>query len=139
MGTSKFIVDDGLHEVVLENNKGEVFCNFFFHPADMGLIERYEHLVDFLNTASIDDEDGDTPQAITKLETEVKEEFDKLLNRKVSGEVFKVYSPCTLFANGDMFVEVLIKHIGEVIEKESGQRLKKKVAKIKKATEKNRV
>jgi len=136
MGTSQFVIDDGLQDVVFKNNKGEVFSSFSFNPSDTGLLTRYDELVEFLDSVTI--EDGEVDKQIIQLEKTIKEMIDKLFNRKISEDVFKMYAPCTIFANGDMFIEVLIRHIGEVIEGETDKRLKKKVAKIKKATAKNR-
>lgn len=138
MSTSQFIIDDGLHNVVLKNNKGEVFSEFSFNPSDTGLLSRYDSFIEFLESLEIK-EDGDTASQILEFENSIKEKIDELFNRNVSESIFKTYSPCTIFANGDMFIEVVIKHMGDVIEKETDNRLKKKVAKIKKATEKNRV
>lgn len=138
MSTSQFIIDDGLHNVVFKNNKGEVFSEFSFNPSDTGLLSRYDSFIEFLESLEIK-EDGDTASQILEFENSIKEKIDELFNRNVSESIFKTYSPCTIFANGDMFIEVVIKHMGDVIEKETDNRLKKKVAKIKKATEKNRV
>lgn len=138
MNTSQFIIDDGLHNVVFKNNKGEVFSEFSFNPSDTGLLSRYDSFIEFLESLEIK-EDGDTASQILEFENSIKEKIDELFNRNVSESIFKTYSPCTIFANGDMFIEVVIKHMGDVIEKETDNRLKKKVAKIKKATEKNRV
>ena len=138
MSTSQFIIDDGLHNVVFKNNKGEVFSEFSFNPSDTGLLSRYDSFIEFLESLEIK-EDGDTASQILEFENSIKEKIDELFNRNVSENIFKTYSPCTIFANGDMFIEVVIKHMGDVIEKETDNRLKKKVAKIKKATEKNRV
>lgn len=138
MSTSQFIIDDGLHDVVLKNKNGEVFSEFSFNPSDTGLLSRYDSFIEFLESLEIK-EDGDTASQILEFENSIKEKIDELFNRNVSESIFKTYSPCTIFANGDMFIEVVIKHMGDVIEKETDNRLKKKVAKIKKATEKNRV
>lgn len=138
MSTSQFIIDDGLHNIVLKNKNGEVFSEFSFNPSDTGLLSRYDSFIEFLESLEIK-EDGDTASQILEFENSIKEKIDELFNRNVSESIFKTYSPCTIFANGDMFIEVVIKHMGDVIEKETDNRLKKKVAKIKKATEKNRV
>ena len=138
MSTSQFIIDDGLHNVVLKNKNGEVFSEFSFNPSDTGLLSRYDSFIEFLESLEIK-EDGDTASQILEFEKSIKEKIDELFNRNVSESIFKTYSPCTIFANGDMFIEVVIKHMGDVIKKETDNRLKKKVAKIKKATEKNRV
>lgn len=136
MGTTSFVIDDGLQDVVFKNNKGEIFSEFSFNPSDTGLLSRYDGIIDFLESYTMPE--NASSEEIINLENVIKEKIDELFNRKVSDDIFRTYTPCTLFANGDMFVEVVIKHMGDVIEKETDTRLKKKVAKIKKATEKNR-
>lgn len=136
--SSTFVIDDGLHEVIFKNNKGEVFCEFSFNPADTGILNRYDKFVEWLESQDIKDED-DFTERIKVLDADIKEKVNEMIGREVSDGIFKVYTPCTFFANGDMFVEVLLQHIGDVIEKETNARVKKKVAKIKKATAKNRV
>lgn len=138
MNTSQFIIDDGLHNVVFKNNNGEVFSEFSFNPSDTGLLSRYDSFIEFLEKLEIKD-DEDTASQILAFEKSIKEKIDELFNRNVSESIFKIYSPCTIFQNGDMFIEVVINRMGDVIEKETDNRLKKKVAKIKKATAKNRV
>lgn len=136
MGTTSFVIDDGLHDVIFKNNKGEAFAEFSFNPSDTGLLARYDAFIEFLDSCNIEGED--VTKQITELEETLKTKFDEFINRPISEAVFKTYAPCTVFANGDMYIEVLVKHIGDIIEKETDNRLKKKVAKIKKATEKNR-
>lgn len=138
MGKSQFIIDDGLHEVVFKNNAGEEFCKFSFNPSDSGLVPRIESFIDFIENSTLDEE-GDTIQQIIELDEKIKQQFDIALNREVSKDAFAVYNPCTVFANGKMFIEYIVEKLGDVIESETDKRLKKKYAKIKKATEKNRV
>ncbi len=137
MGTSSFVIDDGLHEIVFKNNKDEVFAKFAINPADTGMLSRYDYFIEYLDSVNVPNDVQ--PEDIVRLESDIKQKLDELFNREVSKDIFKVYSPCTMFANGDMYIEVVIKHISDVIESETDVRLKKKIAKIKKATEKNRV
>lgn len=137
MGTSSFVIDDGLHEIVFKNNKDEVFAKFAINPADTGMLSRYDSFIEYLDSVNVPNDVQ--PEDIVRLESDIKQKLDELFNREVSKDIFKVYSPCTMFANGDMYIEVVVRHISDVIESETDVRLKKKIAKIKKATEKNRV
>lgn len=136
MGASSFVIDDGLYEVTFKNNNEEVFAKFSFNPSDTGLLSRYDSFIDFLDNYSMP-EDADINEIIN-LEETIKKKIDELFNREISKDIFAVYNPCTIFANGDMYIEVVIKHMSEIIEQETDTRLKKKVAKIRKATAKNR-
>ena len=137
MGTSSFVIDDGLHEIVFKNNKGEVFAKFAINPADTGMLSRYDSFIEYLDSVNVPNDVQ--PEDIVRLESDIKQKLVELFNREVCKDIFKVYSPCTMFANGDMYIEVVVRHISDVIESETDVRLKKKIAKIKKATEKNRV
>lgn len=129
----KFIIDDGSKEYCFENNFGEVFAKFRFNPVDTGILSRYKEVVEYLE--GIELEDGFTEEKIIEIDKGISEKFAYLLNTE--SDIFAKYTPCTLFANGDYYVEKALTIIGDIIEDETGQRLKKKVAKMKKLAAKN--
>ena len=131
------IIDDGLKEFTFSNNKGEVFAEFAFNPADTGLLERYGKVVDAFNAIELKgDSEADVEEYIKTLSDTFKEQFDYLLNRAVSEGLFRTYSPITIFANGDFYAEVILDQIGKIIEKEINVRIDKKAKKIEKYTKK---
>lgn len=137
METQNFVIDDGLKTYTFSNLKKEVFAELTFNPTDTSILDRYDKTVDMFNSVSLK---GDSDEAIEEyiqtLSQTFKEQFNFLLNRDVSSELFRVYSPITVFANGDFFAEVVLKKVGQVIEKELNVRLAKKAKKIEKYTKK---
>ena len=135
--TQNIVIDDGLKRFTFSNNDGEVFAEFSFNPADTSIIERYEDVVEAFNKIEIKGENGDEmKESILAISDTFKEQFNYLLNRDVSEGLFKVYSPITIFANGDFFAEVILTQVAKIIEKEYDVRLQKKAKKIEKYTKK---
>lgn len=132
--TTNFVIDDGLKTFTFSNLKNEVFAEFAFNPTDTSIIERYEKVVDAFNGIEI--QGADVTKEYNRIAQTFKEQFDFLLNRDVSESLFRVYSPITIFADGDFFAEKVIEKIGDAIEKEMDVRLKKKAKKIAKYTNK---
>ena len=73
---------------------------------------------------------------ILELSDRLEEQIDYLLNSKASKSVFAICNPLTLTESGDFFIENIIVEIADVIEQVTDQRIKKKQAKIKRATSK---
>lgn len=131
------VIDDGLKDYSFSNNKGEVFAEFSFNPADTSILDRYEKVVDAFNAIELKgDSAEEVEEYIRSISDTFKEQFDYLLNREVSEGLFRTYSPITVFANGDFFAEVILHQIGKIIEKELNVRIDKKAKKIEKYTQK---
>lgn len=131
--TMKLSIDTG--SVLVEiDDKGEIIGKFRFNPNDLDIIKRYEKVVDALNNIDVP-EDVKTDE-IFKITDELKLQVDYLLNYKASEELFSMCNPLTLTANGDFYIENVLDGIGGLIEKTTDTRLKKKKAKIQKATAK---
>lgn len=135
--TTNFVIDDGLKPFTFTNLQGEVFGEFAFNPTDTSIIERYDKVVETFNGIEIKGESEDEiKNSILTLSTTFKEQFDYLLNRDVSESLFRVYSPITIFADGDFYAEKILESVGKAIEQEFDVRLKKKAKKIAKYTNK---
>ncbi len=135
--TKNFVIDDGLKHFTFTNLQGEVFGEFAFNPTDTSIIERYEKAVDAINAIELKGESEDeVKEYILSLSKTFKEQFDYLLNRDVSESLFRVYSPITIFADGDYYAEKILESVGKAIEQEFDVRLKKKAKKIAKYTNK---
>lgn len=135
--TNNFVIDDGLKTYTFSNLKKEVFAEFAFNPTDTSIIERYDKVVETFNGIELKGESEDeVKEYIQSLSKTFKEQFDYLLNRDVSSSLFRVYSPITIFANGDFFAEIILERMGAAIEKEMDVRLKRKAKKIAKYTDK---
>lgn len=130
------IKDSGFVTVPIIDGDGSKLGSFKFNPNDFDILKRYEHVVSELENLEIPENDGQEAEALFAVSDKVKELLDYLLNFKVSQDIFAICNPFSLTGDGDFFVERIIEGIGGLIESTMNQRLAKKQAKIRKATEK---
>lgn len=127
-------VKTGALNVILTNEDDEEIGRFPFNPVDLNIVRRYEEVVDNLEKMELP-EDA-TEQDILELSDKLEGQIDYLLNSKASKSVFAICNPLTLTESGDFFIENIIVEIADIIEQVTDQRIKKKQAKIKRATSK---
>ena len=127
-------VKTGALNVVLTNEDDEEIGRFPFNPVDLNIVRRYEEVVTNLEKMELP-EDA-TEQDILELSDKLEGQIDYLLNSKASKSVFAICNPLTLTESGDFFIENIIVEIADIIEQVTDQRIKKKQAKIKRATSK---
>lgn len=131
--TMKLSVDTG--SVLIDiDDKGEIIGQFRFNPNDIDIVKRYEKVAEALEAITVSEDAG--ADEILKVSDEIKVQFDYLLNYSVSSEIFSKCNPLTLTSNGDFYFESVIDGIAGLIERVMNERLKKKKAKISKATAK---
>jgi hypothetical protein len=116
------------------NDNGEVIGQFRFNPNDFDIVKRCEKVIADLDKLEMPE--ADDVESFFRCGEIVKELFDYLLNYKVSDDIFAKCNPLTLLANGDFYFETVLDGIYQIIEKTMNTRLKKRQAKIKKATQK---
>lgn len=127
-------VKTGALNVVLTNEDDTEIGRFSFNPVDLNIIRRYEEVV--ANLEKMEVPEDATEKDILELSDRLEEQIDYLLNSKASKSVFAICNPLTLTESGDFFIENIIVEIADVIEQVTDQRIKKKQAKIKRATSK---
>lgn len=127
-------VKTGALNVILTNEDDEEIGRFPFNPVDLNIVRRYEEVVTNLEKMELP-EDA-TEQDILELSDKLEGQIDYLLNSKASKSVFAICNPLTLTESGDFFIENIIVEIADIIEQVTDQRIKKKQAKIKRATSK---
>ena len=127
-------VKTGALNVVLTNEDDTEIGRFSFNPVDLNIIRRYEEVV--ANLEKMEVSEDATEKDILELSDRLEEQIDYLLNSKASKSVFAICNPLTLTESGDFFIENIIVEIADVIEQVTDQRIKKKQAKIKRATSK---
>lgn len=127
-------VKTGALNVILTNENDEEIGRFPFNPVDLNIVRRYEEVVTNLEKMELPKDA--TEQDILELSDKLEGQIDYLLNSKASKSVFAICNPLTLTENGDFFVENIIVEIADIIEQVTDQRIKKKQAKIKRATSK---
>lgn len=127
-------VKTGALNVILTNEGDEEIGRFPFNPVDLNIVRRYEEVVTNLEKMELP-EDA-TEQDILELSDKLEGQIDYLLNSKASKSVFAICNPLTLTESGDFFIENIIVEIADIIEQVTNKRIKKKQAKIKRATSK---
>lgn len=134
----KIVVNTGLVPVSIYNEEiGEKIGTIWFNPTDTGLITRYQEASERLRNLDIPDEEELTPETFARLNQEFRDLFDFLLNRSVSGELFKVCEPLARVNGGEYYFSVLLAAIiqlaGEVLDErnaESERRITEAVAEL---------
>lgn len=159
-------VNDGskIYQIVNQNN--EELGVFRFNPTDMGMLEKYNDVVERISKVlqglgggetevpalpapegegkAPVDEGEDPAAAVSLLSRQTKEAMDEI--KAAVDELFgydtssfwAVCSPLTPLANGQFFIENVMDAVAQVIEKEMGQRAKKVQSKMRAYTAKYR-
>lgn len=113
-------------------DKGEKIGEFRFNPCDLDIAKRYEKVADVLSNLKVsDDPDMDEVFAFSD---KIKEQFDYLLNYKVSDAIFTKCNPLTPLADGELYYVKVLDGIVGLFEQTTNQRM----SKINKATAKYR-
>lgn len=129
----KVSVDTGSIIVEIED-MGEVLGSFRFNPNDPDIIKRFEQVGNVFS--GLEMPETVTEEVLFDMSNRIKEQFDYLLNYKVADDIFSVCNPLTLTRKGDFYCENILDVIAEVVEKTMDERIKKKEARIKRATAK---
>lgn len=133
-------INDGFKTYDIQNQDGKLLGQFSFNPADTNIIKRYNDAVE--KFSSIFDEikemgeEPDTTELFEKLDKKTYELIDGIFNADVSSNFFNVMGPFSPLASGEFFVASVIGAIGQALEAEIGERVKKVNSKINKHTSK---
>lgn len=119
---------------IIDDKDGQMLGHFKFNPNDLDIVHRYKHVVDIFDSITIPEDPDEN--ALFEISDKVKEQFDYLLNFKVADDIFSICNPFSLTADGDFFMEKVMDGIAGLIEQVTNHRIKKKAAKIRKATQK---
>ena len=106
----------------LKNEVGAHIGTIRFNPADFDLVRRAEAVEKFFTEYTVPDAfDLDTFFACSD---EIKKQFDYLLNRPVSGEIFGVCNPLTLLADGTYYFTQVLAVVMDLVQTETKKRIK---------------
>ena len=119
-------INDGFKTYDIQNQDGKLLGQFSFNPADTNIIKRYNDAV----------ENADTAEVYKKLDEKTYELIDGIFNADVASNFFQIMGPFSPLANGEFFVASVIGAIGQALESELGERVKKVNSKINKHTSK---
>lgn len=110
------------------NEVGEEIGVIRFNPADVDIVKRFEQMQE--NIKALTFPKKFTVESLYEFSDKIKEQFDFLLNRKVSGEIFKVCNPLTIMADGGYFYAGVMDSITEIISTEMKKRREQSAKKI---------
>ncbi len=137
---NKIVIDDGFKTYDIENQDGKLLGSFSFNPSDTNIIHRHAEVVESLEKLELEisskEKEMSLDEAFKSVETVVFEKINYLLNADVAQKFFSIMGPFTPLANGQYFIESVIDAIGQAINAETGERVKKINSKIRKHTSK---
>ena len=133
-------INDGYKTYDIVNQDDKLLGQFSFNPSDTNIIKRHAEVVEALEKLELDisaneDEKG-LYEALKEVEAVVYEKINYLLDANVAEKFFSIMGPFSPLASGQFFIETVIDAIGQAINAETGERVKKINSKIKKHTSK---
>lgn len=136
--TMKLTVATGAVTIDVIDERGKKIGEFDFNPTDSNIFRRYGAVVDFFNSIKLPE--GLTEEQmldeVNKLADEILQQINYLLGYQAADGIFCNCGPLTVTPSGDFFYESVLDGIGGLIEKTTKKRMDKKLARIRKATEK---
>ena len=137
---NKIVIDDGYKTYDIENKEGRLLGQFSFNPSDTGIIHRHAEVVKSLEELemSISSNDGkkSLDEALKEVEAVIYEKINYLLDADVAESFFSIMGPLSPLASGQYYIESVLDAIGQAIQAETGERVKKINRKISKHTSK---
>lgn len=129
--TMKLNVDTG--SVLIEvMDRDEKIGEFRFNPCDLDITKRYEQVAKTFDNMKVSE--NPDMEEVFAFSDKIKEQFDYLLNYKVSDAIFAKCNPLTPLSDGEYYYIRVLDGIVGLFEKTTNQR----TAKINKATAKYR-
>ena len=138
MSAKELVIDSGLCTYDIKDKDGRFFGQFTFNPSDTDIVKRHEKVVAALEKMDIPDMHGDKlAEGLKDFDKFIYEQINYLLNSEDAAETFfSIMGPLSPLASGQFFVESVLDAIGQAIQMETGERVKKISGKIKKHTSK---
>lgn len=132
---NKIVINDGYKTYDIENQDGKLLGQFSFNPSDTNIVHRHAEVVEALEKLEIPD-GKDLVSTLGEIEKVLYEKFNYLLDSDVAESFFSIMGPLSPLANGQFFIETVLDAIGQAIQAETGERVKKINGKIRKHTSK---
>ena len=133
-------INDGYKTYDIVNQDDKLLGQFSFNPSDTNIIKRHAEVVEALEKLELDisakKDETSLDEAFKAVEAVVYEKINYLLNADVAENFFSIMGPFSPLASGQYFIETVIDAIGQAIQAETGERVKKINSKIKKHTSK---
>ena len=133
-------INDGYKTYDIVNQDDKLLGQFSFNPSDTNIIKRHAEVVEALEKLELDisakEAEKGLYEALKEVEAVVYEKINYLLDADVAEKFFSIMGPFSPLASGQFFIETVIDAIGQAINAETGERVKKINSKIKKHTSK---
>lgn len=138
MANKEVIVDSGLCTYDIKDKEGRLLGQFTFNPSDTDIVKRHEKVVSAFEKMEIPDMNGNNlAKGLEKIDSFIYEQINYLLDSKeVAESFFSIMGPLSPLASGQFFVESVLDAIGQAIQNETGERVRKVAGKIRKHTSK---
>lgn len=138
MASKEVIVDSGLCTYDIKDKEGRLLGQFTFNPSDTDIVKRHEKVVSAFEKIEIPDMNGNNlAKGLEKIDSFIYEQINYLLDSKEAAETFfSIMGPLSPLASGQFFIESVLDAIGQAIQMETGERVKKISGKIRKHTSK---
>lgn len=112
----------------IRNEFGEEIGAIRFNPADIDIVRRCDAVAKWFS--KVDIPKNPTLEQVYEFSDKVAEQFDYLLNRKVSGEIFKVCNPLTLLSDGTRFYVGVLNAVMEILTQTVHERAEKSAERV---------
>ena len=133
-------INDGYKTYDIVNQDDKLLGQFSFNPSDTGIIHRHAEVVESLEELemSISSNDGkkSLDEALKEVEAVIYDKINYLLDADVAESFFSIMGPLSPLASGQYYIESVLDAIGQAIQAETGERVKKINRKISKHTSK---
>lgn len=139
-------VDDGSRRVPINNMQGEEIGVFYFHPTDIGIIERYNKMADSFDAITeplaaleggfdgADDKlEGAQLEALKEAETRLYAAVNELFGGDAAGAFFGSMHPFSP-VDGNFYCETVLQAVGQFISAQFDAETKKMSARVEKYT-----
>ena len=132
------IIDSGLCTYDIKDKEGRFFGQFTFNPSDTDIVKRHGKVVDAFEKIEIPETNEDNfADVLNEIDKFIYQQIDYLLDSKEVAETFfSIMGPLSPLASGQLFIESVLDAIGQAIQNETGERVRKIAGKIKKHTSK---
>lgn len=135
MATKDLVIDSGLVTYNIKDRDGREFGQFSLNPSDTDIVKRHAKVIERLEKLEIS-ETEDMADSLAKIDDLFCKEINYLLGADVAESFFSIMGPLSPLESGQFFIESVLDAIGQAIQIETGERVKKIAGKINKHTSK---
>ena len=122
-GAAAIVVDDGSRRVPIKNVHGEEIGVFHFHPTDIGIIERYNRMVESFDEITrpleqfAGEDEAAQAEALREAEARLCEAVNALFGGDAAGAFFGSMHPFSP-VGGTFYCEAVLKAVGQYISEQ---------------------